>query len=278
MSPAPVTRSIERRSEDRQVLREYYNTNETYLEDLLEHDEVYHQPLLELVGRYLYPGARLLELGCGPAISTRLLQERGYRPIGSDLSMLFLRKARLENRELDLLGADALSIPIASESLDGVVGFEFIEHVTDVSSVLTECIRVLKPGGFLLIHSPNLCSPFFPLLDIFSLLRGRPGRPVFAENLGMAVRWLAQCVGVSIDKLLRSRPQFLYRKPKPEEHIGGDADSAYLACQIDLSKFLLRNHMIVHQICHAQSRPSRIVAKLVPSMAPFIGLAAQKPE
>ena len=283
MRPSPSVRAPERRQEDRQMLRRYYNESQEYLEDLLHHDEAYHEPFLDLLSQYLPDGARMLDLGCGPGISTRLLAARGYRPIGADISTLFLSASpaqaasRAELPRPDLLAADAAAIPLASCCLDAVVGFEFIEHVTDVAAVLTECTRILKPGGWLIIHSPNLCSPFFPLQDILSLIRGGPGRPVFAEDLGMALRWFATCMGMSISKLLSPRPRFLYRRPDPACHTGGDADSAYLACQIDLARYLSRNHMIVHRVCHARSAMSRIVARLAPPMAPFIGLVAQRP-
>lgn len=278
MTEATRSRTPERRDSDRQTLRRYYNTSEVYLQDLLEHDLVYHRPFAELMTAYVPRGARVLELGCGPGISTRMLDRMGYKPIGCDISPLFLRDGCTKAPELDWLAADALSLPFASASVDAVAGFEFVEHVTDVGLLLTECIRVLKPGGWLILHSPNLCSPFFPLQDILSLARGGPGRPVFAETLGAAIRWFGECLAVSLRKWLRARPEFLYRRPDPEEHVGGDADSAYLACQIDLARFLQRNHMIVHQVCHAQSATSRWIARLAPSWAPFIGLVAQRPQ
>jgi SAM-dependent methyltransferase len=51
--------------------------------------------------------------------------------------------------------ADARSLPFADRSVDGVILGEFLEHQSDALPFLRECSRVLKPGGQLLITTPN---------------------------------------------------------------------------------------------------------------------------
>jgi len=207
-----------------------------------------------------------------------MLQERGYTVVGADLSTLFLRQGG-QRGKTDLVAADAESLPFPTASFDAVAAFEFIEHVADVPSVLSECIRVLSPNGILLLHSPNLCSPFFPMTDLVSLCLGQGGRPVFAENPRQALGWLRTNFALCLRKLRSRYPEFVYRKPDlSDTHVGGDADSLYLACQIDLAKYVRRQHLEVLQRAWGNRFVSRWIARLLPDFAPYIALVARKPD
>ena len=262
---------------NRRALRQYFETNRSYLRDLRTHDEPYHRQFLTLVRHWIPPGARVLDVGCGTGFSTVLLSRAGYNTAGVDISSLFLQEGG-QHGEADFVAADAEGLPFPSATFGAVVAFEFIEHVADVPAVLTEFIRILKPGGILMLHSPNLCSPFFPLRDLFSLfLRGK-GRPVFAETRDQAWQWLATNLKHTVHKLRSPFPDFLYRKPDLSgQYVGGDADSVYLACQIDLAHYLRRQHLDILQKAWGEKRLSRCLALLLPDFAPYIALVARKP-
>jgi SAM-dependent methyltransferase len=51
--------------------------------------------------------------------------------------------------------ADAMRLPLASASIDLVTSFETIEHVADARALVLEIRRVLKPGGCLVLSTPN---------------------------------------------------------------------------------------------------------------------------
>ncbi len=277
-STSVYTEPPSEQTSDRDAFRQYVETSRCYLQDLQTHDEDYHRQFIHLVEQWLPGGSRVLDLGCGTGFSTSMLRERGYDVVGADLSTLFLRQGGQHER-VDLVAADAESLPFPSASFQAVVSFEFIEHVADVPAVLSESIRVLAPRGILLFHSPNLCSPFFPLLDLVSLLLGRGGRPVFAETRTQAFGWLRKNSVLSLRKLRSRYPEFVYRKPDlTDQHVGGDADSLYLACQIDLAKYLRRQHMEVLQRAWGDRAASRLLARLFPDFAPYIALVARKPD
>lgn len=54
------------------------------------------------------------------------------------------------------VNTDAVGIPIADESADLITALDFIEHVLDPQYFARECHRVLKPGGKVLINTPNI--------------------------------------------------------------------------------------------------------------------------
>ena len=74
------------------------------------------------------------------------------------LDMLRQRYSKFGNRVVaQKMDASALAYP--DGSFDLVVCTEVIEHCLDPKSAIDECIRVLKPGGFLIVSSPNYLNP-----------------------------------------------------------------------------------------------------------------------
>lgn len=97
----------------------------------------------------------VLELGGGIGEFSRRMLRRGIKVTFADLSDHNVAKARnlgLETLKLDL----NLGLPgVADRRFDGVVILEVIEHLIAVELVLAEIARVLKPGGFLILSTPN---------------------------------------------------------------------------------------------------------------------------
>ncbi len=99
-------------------------------------------------------GARVLELGCGPA---RLWRENLARVPGSwhvtltDFSagMLTEAEAHLKDsgKHFAFQTADAQDLPFADASFDAVIANHMLYHVPDLPKALGEIKRVLKPGG-----------------------------------------------------------------------------------------------------------------------------------
>jgi 2-polyprenyl-3-methyl-5-hydroxy-6-metoxy-1,4-benzoquinol methylase len=109
---------------------------------------------------------RLLEIGCSWGDFLVEAQQAGYRVDGVEISPESAKTAR------ERLGSDCVqtgtieSANLESEAFDFVANFDAIEHVRDPGAVLDEFRRVLKPGGTVMIATPDLDG-------ISSLLLGR---------------------------------------------------------------------------------------------------------
>lgn len=89
-------------------------------------------------------GSKVVEIGCAGGIAWFA---RRYKMIGIDLSLTALRLAATDYAHP--IQANAMQLPFASASIDGVISSCFFEHLDDhgKSAVLKECTRVLRPGG-----------------------------------------------------------------------------------------------------------------------------------
>jgi|GEM_PF-253607 O-antigen chain-terminating methyltransferase len=103
------------------------------------------------------PAPRALDLGCGRGEWLEVLREAGYDASGIDLDEGML--AGLRRRGFDVRRMDALQAlrETADASLAVVSAFHLVEHIPfdDVRTLIREALRVLKPGGLLILETPN---------------------------------------------------------------------------------------------------------------------------
>jgi SAM-dependent methyltransferase len=111
----------------------------------------------------LVRGRRVLEYGCGAGYGTNLLACRGEteRLVACDVHEPSLRYCR-EAYGPRLLGRLARvapgELPVRPASFDAVLLFQTIEHVQDDVALLRELRRALRPGGWLLVTTPNVAA------------------------------------------------------------------------------------------------------------------------
>ena len=93
------------------------------------------------------------DLGCGPAQIARYLRDRGVNALGVDLSAGMLGQARRLNPDLQFLQSSMLALGLRAGALGGVAAFYSIIHIprAQVVDALREILRVLQPGGLLLM-------------------------------------------------------------------------------------------------------------------------------
>ena len=108
-------------------------------------------------------GETILDIGCGNARDMIRILEAGARIVGIDLSEGMIDQARRElqaagHRDVRLDVGDATQMPFPDASFDKVLCSEVIEHIPDADAAVREIRRVLKPGGMLVISTPNRTS------------------------------------------------------------------------------------------------------------------------
>ncbi len=97
------------------------------------------------------PG-RALDVGAAGGGNTRVLCAHGWSPVAVEYGADGAEVAR--ERGLEVLRADARYLPVRSRSVDLVVAFDVLEHIEEDYLAAGEFLRVLRPGGALLIAVP----------------------------------------------------------------------------------------------------------------------------
>ncbi|WP_249999705.1 methyltransferase domain-containing protein [Actinoplanes sp. M2I2] len=100
-----------------------------------------------------FPGAVLVDAGCGGGLLAPHLAGKGYRHVGVDLRQSGLTHAVA--RGVHGVRGDVTALPLATGSADVVAAGEILEHVTDLPATVAELCRVLRPGGLLVLDTVN---------------------------------------------------------------------------------------------------------------------------
>jgi 2-polyprenyl-3-methyl-5-hydroxy-6-metoxy-1,4-benzoquinol methylase len=149
----------------------------------------------EVLTQYVTDGIEWLEAGCGHQILSewRFSQEqalvnRCQRVVGVDLDFEGMKKHRTIS---DTVYASLESLPLASESFDLVTCNMVVEHLAEPEKVFKEFHRILRPGGRVIIHTPNAYGystvaarilPQFARVKLAGILEDRPAEDVFPAH------------------------------------------------------------------------------------------------
>jgi ubiquinone/menaquinone biosynthesis C-methylase UbiE len=118
------------------------------------------QRVLELLNGV---GGRVLDVGSGPGIMVPDLVERGCEVWAVDAAPEMIRQCRVRFGHWPQVhcavgSATALSFP--QGTFDAVLCMGVIDRIREYDLAITELLRVLKPGGLLLLAFPNVLSPW----------------------------------------------------------------------------------------------------------------------
>lgn len=120
------------------------------------------QVQIEHLHRYAYArevarGLDVLDVASGEGYGGALLAQTARSVVGVDRDAASVAHAEASygQAKLRFLAGDARSLPLADASFDLVVSFETLEHLLDHDAVLAEVRRVLRPGGRLLLSTPE---------------------------------------------------------------------------------------------------------------------------
>ncbi|AYH45334.1 methyltransferase domain-containing protein [Azoarcus sp. DN11] len=124
-------------------------------ESIIDRLEVY-LPFVEPL-RAVYPESAAVDLGCGRGEWLQLMKQKGFDAVGVDIEEGML--SACSGLGLKTVKQDAIAFlrTLAGESQCVVSGFHFVEHLpfADLQVLVEEALRVLKPGGLLILETPN---------------------------------------------------------------------------------------------------------------------------
>jgi len=103
-------------------------------------------------------GYNVLDIGCGDGFLLYNLRGRFERLYGIELSFSMVKEAKktLHDQHAELCIGNAEHLPFGEEFFDCVICSDVIEHVPDVWQTFREIVRILRPGGQLVVATPNV--------------------------------------------------------------------------------------------------------------------------
>lgn len=125
------------------------------------------------------PDARIIDLGCGDGkLSLRIKDKAGAKGIyGIDTGEKALKDSRTSG--VEIFSADLNKpLPIEDKLFDIVHANQIIEHLVETDLFVREIYRILKPGGYVVVSTPNLSS----LHNLVSLVFGKQPSTAHVSN------------------------------------------------------------------------------------------------
>jgi len=172
----------------------------------------YFKIRLDWVNQGLPPGRsarRLLEVGCGSGVLLELARACGWNVAGVELSADLAEQARRLNPGVEIFECDVLEQPLPEGAYDAVLALDVLEHVLSPRDMLLRLHRALRPGGVILLQTPNAGSLRYRLHGErwnmlipeyhFHLFASRSLRRLLQE-CGFDVLWIQTASGSGVEK------------------------------------------------------------------------------
>jgi 2-polyprenyl-3-methyl-5-hydroxy-6-metoxy-1,4-benzoquinol methylase len=115
------------------------------------HSRIYEAVFKLLIDRL--DGGRVLDIPCGSGLFATALARAGFGTVAADLAPAD-GMGRLRSCVADMNGP----LPFHEAAFDAIVCIEGIEHLRHPFGFIRECSRVVRPGGWLIVTTPNISS------------------------------------------------------------------------------------------------------------------------
>lgn len=107
----------------------------------------------------------VLEAGCGEGYGADLLSREARSLVALDYDAYATGHVRSAYPQVPVVRGNLVALPYADAAFDVVVSLQTIEHLWDQDAFVAECVRVLRPGGTLVVSTPNTLT--FPPGNIY---------------------------------------------------------------------------------------------------------------
>ena len=156
-------------------------------ENLNDKDHIFHRRIIS----HAYPGAKVLDVGCGNAITSPWFTEKGACYTGVDISREQLEVNKKKYPKCDFLEMHWRDIHTLGDVFDIVTSFFTLEHIVYPREFLEASALCVKPGGFLALLCPDyLDRGFLPSQHFF----GR--KPGGIKDKTRRYQWIAALIEV----------------------------------------------------------------------------------
>jgi 2-polyprenyl-6-hydroxyphenyl methylase/3-demethylubiquinone-9 3-methyltransferase len=127
----------------------------------------------EFLSKESLQGRSTLDVGCGLGDFSESLAQSGACVVACDIGPTLVEQTRRRvGCAAEVADALALEDHFGSERFDLVVSSECIEHTPEPEAAVRQMVRVLKPGGLIVLSTPNWL--WYPVVRFASLARLRP--------------------------------------------------------------------------------------------------------
>ena len=137
--------------------------NQNYNQEYFEKRDLLLPHLADLIKNIMSENhlKKALDVGCGTGRLVQFLNKSGFETFGCDISQKALKVACKINKKGTIVRSQADKLPYADNSYDLVTAISVIEHLkpNQVVQFFKEAKRVLKPGGFIFLVTPNFAAP-----------------------------------------------------------------------------------------------------------------------
>lgn len=207
--------------------QETYRHNETLAQVLADWDPTFYLKYIDTLVPVGGAG-RVLDVGCGVGRVVGALRERSVDAVGVDVSEANIERARSAGLPCEFY--DGKTLPFADGALAGAGALNVLEHVEDPEGFLRELTRVVRPGGRVLISSPN----FYRSIGF---------RDYHRQMRGVANKWSNWCRMREKRRAMRQRPEsvrFDRMTPIFKEPFEPDDDAIVATNPLEIRFFLER--------------------------------------
>ena len=98
---------------------------------------------------------RVVDVGSGTSMFRHISEDWPYEITCCDLDEPALRTIRENSPHFKCVESDAVDLPFGEGEFDGLYAGEIVEHVIDPRAAVREWIRVVRPGGVIVVTTPN---------------------------------------------------------------------------------------------------------------------------